>query len=60
MDDAEQIDEQRDAVENWQRPQTRFQRILRLEDEAVNQHVKTDAHRSAHHRRDEPRTDDRS
>lgn len=38
VNDAEQVDEQRDAVEDWQRPQSRFQRILRLENVAVDEH----------------------
>lgn len=57
VNDAEQVDEQRDAVEDWQRPQSRFQRILRLENVAVDEHEQSNAHATAKHRRDEPRAD---
>lgn len=58
MNDAEQVDEERDAIEDWQRPQTRFQRVLGLQNVAVNQHVETDAHSSTQNGGDEPRADD--
>jgi hypothetical protein len=57
VDDAEQIDEEGDAIEDWQRPQTRFQWVLCLEDETVDEHHETNTHCTAENRGDEPRSD---
>lgn len=47
VDDAEQINKQRDAIENRQRPQARFQRVFSLQYKAIDQHEKTDTHSTA-------------
>lgn len=39
VNDAKQVDKQSHAIEDGQRPQSRLQGILRLQNEAVDEHV---------------------
>jgi len=55
---ADHIDEERHAVEDRQRSESRLERLLGTKDEAANGQEEQDAHNAAHHGRDEPRSHD--
>lgn len=54
VDDAKQVHEQSDTIEDWQRQQPRFQRVSRFQDELVDEIKQEDTHSSRKNRWDEP------
>lgn len=54
MDNTKQVDKQSYTIKYGQWPKARFQRILRLQNESIDQHKKSDAHAAAHHGRNKP------